>query len=362
MINDKVGTDMIHSYLESLIIECLLQIKGERTVYSVFHLITGKKSSQTIQDGHLFGITQYYRTYPSISREEYDQMIASLQERGFIVIKQSNGEYELQDKVYEAFQQYRPHFPLVRNVNGLLFHGKDREFWKRFSLVFQVLSNSVHGNSKYYTVQRDRDVQTWVKAFLYRHKDWKTLSVSLYAEIDNVLSKLSENHGKIFLLKLSGYHRVGYSNEQIARLLNVDASYVHYVLIDALHYMLSVAEVSSFPVIATISDSKKHSNQLPLTKSTLTTLSYLKRGYSIEEVAQARGLKSNTIEDHIVEMIFHGEKIDISSIITNEQIQQILSIADQMQTRQLKLLKQALPDSFSYFLIRLALAKGEKLQ
>lgn len=361
-MNDKVGTDMIHSYLESLIIQCLMQIKGERTVYSVFHLITGKKSSQTIQDGHLFAITQYYRTYTSISREGYDQMIASLHERGFIAIKQSNGEYELQDQASRALRQYRTHFPLVCNVNGLLFHGKDQEFWKRMSLVFQVLSNSMHGNNKYYTVQRDRDVQTWVKAFLFRQKDWRMLSVSLYAEIKNVLSKLSENHGKVFLLKLSGYHRFGYSNAQIARLLNLDESYVHYLFIDVLHYMLSIAGTGSSPILATIGDLKEDSNQLPLTRSTLTTLSYLKRGYSIEEIAQVRGLKSNTIEDHIVEMIFHGERIDISSIITNEQIEQILSVADQMQTRQLKLLKRALPDSFSYFLIRLALAKGEKLQ
>ena len=350
---------MIHSYLESLIIQCLLQIKGERTVYSVFHLITGKKSSQTIQDGHLFGITQYYRTYTSFSREEYDQIIASLQERDFIVIKQSNGEYELRDKAFEALQQYRNYFPLVSHVNGLQFHGKEQEFWKRLSLVFQVLSNNVHGNNKYYTVQKDRDVQRWVKAFLFRQKDWKTLSISLYAELENVISKLSKKHGKVFLLKLSGYHRVGYSNLQIARLLHLDESYVHYLFIDVLHYMLTITESGSFPVLASISDFKENPNQLPLTRSTLTTLSYLKRGYTIEEIAQARGLKSNTIEDHIVEMVFHGENIDISSIITNEQITQILSIADQMQTRQLRVLKQALPDSISYFLIRLALAKGE---
>ena len=353
---------MIHSYLESLIVQCLLQIKGERTVYSVFHLITGKKSSQTIQDGHLFGITQFYRTYTSISREGYDQIIASLQERGFIVIKQSNGEYELQDKAFKALHEYRIYFPLVSNVNGLLFHGKEQEFWKRFSLVFQVLSNSVHGNSKYYTVQRDRDVQIWVKAYIFRQKDRKTLSRLLYAELENVLSKLSDNHGKVFLLKLSGYHRFGYSNVQIARLLHLDESYVHYLFIDVLHYMIAMAGTGSFPVLASIIDFKENPNQLPLTRSTLMTLSYLKRGYTIEEIAQVRGLKCNTIEDHIVEMVFHGENIDTSSIITNEQIEQILSIADQMQTRQLRVLKQTLPDSVSYFLIRLALAKGEALQ
>ena len=353
---------MIHSYLESLIMECLLQIKGERTVYSVFHLITGKKSSQTIQDGHLFGITQYYRTYTSISRVEYDQVIASLQERGFIIIRKNNGEYELQNKAFEALQQYRSYFPLVSNVNGLLFHGKQQEFWKRFSLVFQVLSNSVYGNNKYYTVQRDRDVQIWVKAFLFRQRDRKMLSRLLYTELEKVLSKLSENHGKVFMLKVSGYHRVGYSNVQIARLLQMDESYVHYLFIDVLHYILTVARTESFPVLASIIDFNEDPNQLPLTRSTLTTLSYLKRGYTIEEIAQLRGLKCNTIEDHIVEMVFHSENIDISSIITNEQIEQILSIAEEMKTRQLKVLKQALPESISYFLIRLALAKGEALR
>lgn len=360
-MNDKVGTYMIQSYLESLIIECLLRIKGERTVYSVFHLITGKKSSQTIQDGHLFGFAQYYRTYTSLTREDYGQIITTLQDKGLLILKQSNGEYELQSGALEALQQYRTMFPLVNHVNGLLFHGKDQQFWKRFSLIFQVLSQNVHGNNKYFTVQREKDIQMWVKSFLYRQKDWKSLSVLLYAEMKNVLSTMPEIHGQVFLLKLSGYHRVGYSNEQIARMLDMEESYVHYLFLDVLHKMLSMAGTNSLPILAAISELKEKPNQLPLTRSTLTTLSYLKRGYTIEEIAQARGLKSNTIEDHIVEMVFHGENIDLASVITNEQIQMILDAAERVQTRQLRVLKQELPDSISYFLIRLALAKGETL-
>ena len=361
-MNDKVGTNMIDSYLESLILECLLRIKGERTVYSVFHLITGKKSSQTIQDGHLFGVTPYYRTYTSLTREDYNRIIASLQEKGLLVVTQDNGEYELRSRSSEVLREYRTVFPLVKHINGLLFHGKDQEFWKRFSLIFQVLSQNVHGNNKYFTVQREKDIQIWVKAFLYRQRDWKALSVLLYAEIQNVLSAFLNLHGEVFLLKLSGYHRVGYSNGQIANMLQVDETYVHYLFLDVLHKMLEQASTGSVPILASISEMQEKTNQLPLTRSTLTTLSYLKRGYTIEEIAHARGLKANTIEDHIVEMVFHGENIDISSIISDEQMRIILDTADQMQTRQLRMLKEALPDSISYFLIRLALAKGEGRQ
>jgi len=363
-MNFKVGNNMIPSYLESIILQCLLRINGERTVYSVYHLISGKKSSQTIQDGHLFGISKYYRTYTVISREEYDRIMLTFEEIGFIEIKQSNGEYELRERAGEMLERYRKQFPAVQHVNGFQFHGVEKDFWKKFSLIFQVLSNNVHGNNKYFSVQRDRAVQQWVKSFLFQHKDWKSLSLLLYAEMNKLLSQLLDEHGKVFLLKLSGYHRVGYSNSQIASLLDLEETYVHYLFVDVLHFLLAhtAARPESFPILNAICNRMEERHQLPLTRSSLTTLSYLKRGYTIEEIAQARELKRNTIEDHLVELVFHGEDIDLSPIISNNQIEYILRIATNMQTRQLKVIKQALPDTVSYFLIRLALAKGGTLE
>ncbi|MEH7462882.1 recombinase RecQ, partial [Bacillus thuringiensis] len=39
--------------LQYTVLYCLKQLKGERTVSSIYHLLKGKRSSQTFQDGNM---------------------------------------------------------------------------------------------------------------------------------------------------------------------------------------------------------------------------------------------------------------------------------------------------------------------
>ncbi|MEK1830635.1 hypothetical protein AAAC51_20805 [Priestia megaterium] len=41
------------NYIQVSILFCIKQLKGERTAYGIYHLLTGKKSAQTIQDGKI---------------------------------------------------------------------------------------------------------------------------------------------------------------------------------------------------------------------------------------------------------------------------------------------------------------------
>ena len=61
------------SYIESIILNCLKQLNGERTIYSIYHLLKGKKTSQTIQDAHLFEITHYFGVYQWFTREDLEE-------------------------------------------------------------------------------------------------------------------------------------------------------------------------------------------------------------------------------------------------------------------------------------------------
>ena len=54
-----------------IILYCLQKLKGERTIYSIFHLLHGKQSSQTIQDAYLFRLTAFFHTYPQLKRQEF---------------------------------------------------------------------------------------------------------------------------------------------------------------------------------------------------------------------------------------------------------------------------------------------------
>ena len=69
---NKFGDDMELTFLQTMILFCLHKINGERTIYSIYHLLKGKKSSQTIQDTHLFHLQPFYQTYTNLSRNDLE--------------------------------------------------------------------------------------------------------------------------------------------------------------------------------------------------------------------------------------------------------------------------------------------------
>src|SRR3954471_17684044 len=70
--------------IETVTLYCLKQLNKERTIYSVYHLLNGKKSSQTIQDAHLFSLKSFFGIYEQLSRESFDEVIESMQGKKWI--------------------------------------------------------------------------------------------------------------------------------------------------------------------------------------------------------------------------------------------------------------------------------------
>jgi len=64
-------------YIESIILFCIKQLNGERTIYSIYHLLKGKKSSQTIQDAHLYELKPFFRIYHLLTRESLEEVITN---------------------------------------------------------------------------------------------------------------------------------------------------------------------------------------------------------------------------------------------------------------------------------------------
>jgi ATP-dependent DNA helicase RecQ len=82
-----------------------------------------------------------------------------------------------------------------------------------------------------------------------------------------------------------------------------------------------------------------------------------KKGHSIEEIAQKRGLNSATIFSHLAYLYEKGAKIDILKFLSNEELQKIINAVNKTGvTDKLKDLYEYLNEEIEYFKIRLALA------
>ena len=343
------------TYLNDVILYCLLQINGERSIYSIFHILKGKKSSQSIQDAHIFQLQPFFLSLPKLKRTYFDYKIKELEsadlvtivEDGKVIVTEAGSNKVKRDFLEKAFPS---------DMNGLIYGDQARLFWMRLSLLVQVLSNAKRQETLYFPVQRNKGIQEWVKNCLRAHPNLDHFTSSLFHELYALL-KTQKVDPSVLVYRLSGFKDFGWTELQVADMLNMDEEECRFRFLNLVHSMLSelAEEPSTYPLLYSISsNSDQHQN---LTISTSKTYDLYKRGHSIEEISQIRKLKINTIEDHIIELALTEKSFDISPFINELEYQNVLRVMNDMKTKRLKPIKENLPQ-LSYFQIRVAIAKA----
>ncbi|WP_453995348.1 helix-turn-helix domain-containing protein [Bacillus nitroreducens] len=347
------------TYRSILILFALQKLKGERTVYGIFHLLNGKKSSQTIGDANLFNLTMLFGILKPLERLHFEKEIQNLLEHGLIhEIELRSNKFITTSKGKILLKSELEQKPIPEKLEGWKYHDKAILFWRRLSLLTQVLSNLIDNKTQYTPIQQDESVFEWVKGFLKRKGQNRfSLSETLYQEVLGILEMVSELEATIFVMRLTSSKRIGYTMDQISSLLNEDETWCQVLFFHTLHTIIGHLETNHtlYPILALITDSQ-HAN-VTLTASTKTTYQMIMQGKTIEEIAKIRNLKRNTIEDHVVEVTHQQPDFSIEPYVPIEHQQLILSKYKETPTRQLRPLKEKLPEGISYFEIRLVLAK-----
>lgn len=344
------------NYLQMIILYCLDKLNGERTIYSIYHLLNGKKSSQTIQDAHLFQLGALFQTCPSLERADLDEKIKHLEKQGLIQEKEEL-HYIVTDEGASALAAQLQKTPIPSTLNGWKLHDKSALFWERLSLLVQVVSQLSHNNSHYIPIQRRRAAHIWLKKALREAKmDKKALAAGLYGELEALLESYRETDPSIIVLRLTGAGHIGLTSEQAAEAMNFDSDYYRFCFLSILHYLIVriMEDRSSFPVLRLLFTGEESS--IPLTQSAQKTYMMLKQGVCLDKIIQARGLKRSTIEDHIVELALNVEGFSIDPYVQAEKQELIRSAAMNAESRQLKHIRR-LAGGAEYFEIRLVMAK-----
>jgi uncharacterized protein YpbB len=348
------------SYNEALFLYCFSKIKDERTIYSLYHLFQGKKSSQTIQDAHLYKLTPFFQAFPLLTRSELEDTVVVLQEKK-LLIKKTPEHFTLSDKgevklkLFLNDQAFPP-----RYLDGWKYHHLTSVFWKRLSLLVQVCSNLVHLKKQFIPVQNKQDTLEWVKSFIKRqHLSREELGRSLYGELADFLRQI-EGDPAVLVQRLTGHAKIGLTAAQAAEELDMEHANYQLEFLNILHFLLQTAadEPGRFPLLdGLVRDIEK---PVPFTLSTEKTYQLISKGYSPEQIAQVRNLKMSTIEDHIVEIALHLNDFDLEPYVPKNKQQRILKAAHNTSAKKLKQIRDQVPDA-NYFEIRLVMAKnGDK--
>jgi uncharacterized protein YpbB len=222
------------------------------------------------------------------------------------------------------------------------------------------LSYSVQETKSFAPIQKDEDIQLWVKNFLVKN-NYKsdTFYQAIRVEISDSLNRLDIEDSSLNLLlyRLSGFNTPGWTWQQLAREQNSSLLDVQLAYIEALHMWLD----------ALYEEPKRYLSQLAegvrieqlLTESSQKTANFFQQGFTLEQIATMRRLKESTIEDHFVEMAMTMPQFPLGQFVASQDVEVIVHAVKQENSKKLKVLREAVPE-LSYFQIRLILAaKGE---
>lgn len=337
--------------LETVILYCLKQLNNERTIYSIYHLLNGKKSSQTIQDAHLFSLKEFFGVYETLTREDFEQITEDLFKKNLI-----DGCGEQRYQLTVSGLEHLENTSMDHYLNGWNFHSFTTLFWERLSFLIQVTSNLVYEEAKYIPIQKNKDVHNWLKSLLTeiqvpRHE----LGSILYSEILDCLNGAEDLDPAILVFRLTGFQQIGLTALQAARKVKMLIHDYQLEFINTLHYLIQrIKDSSSFNILTFLLKGLEKDDELTI--SARKTWNFLMQGNPPGKIADLRNLKLSTIEDHLVEFALHLPNFSIDPYVDKELQTKVIEISRSIGTRQLKRIKDELK-AVTYLQIRLVLAK-----
>ncbi|WP_176560164.1 helix-turn-helix domain-containing protein [Brevibacillus dissolubilis] len=363
-----------HLFLHTIILDGLRPLQGERTTNSLFHILRGRRANQTYQDVHMYKLHHYYRMFPAFSRERWDAIVKNLVEQNFVQIvpfrhNANKWTFSITPLGEKAWEEGRGQFALDQwkpRLNGISYAQPVRLFWMRLHLMAQTISHLLYQELAFSPIVQDKGVQQWVKQQLSMpgHRDqWMN---QLFDELFSIVNKWEPFLQELFILQLSGARQAGLTVNQLAYRLDQPPSligvYMQAALTDMYRQLTESGERDHqhpYPLLASMctDHAPAQSSGGRLSQSANATYRMIQQGLTPEEIVSLRRLKLSTVEDHLVEMALYCPQWDMSGYITEEQLQRVAAVSQELGTGRLRLIKDALGDGYSYLQIRLALAR-----
>ncbi|WP_169911187.1 helix-turn-helix domain-containing protein [Evansella clarkii] len=347
------------SCLEWIILTLINRVNGQRTSGGVYHLLTGKRSAQTIQDARLFDCYKIAGSVKNLSRERFEDSVSLMLKKGFLSESEGN-YYLLTSKGKEVLQTLDKKYKLPAYFNGGKYEwsGLAPVYWERFSLFFQTLASFAVNEKQFIPVSYRLDTQRWVKQRIRElQQPAATASEQLYNELVEFLHQLPEREAELFVSRLTAPGHTGRTFDQLSYMYAGDPLYTKLFFQSVLHLLIKNTgeNPGKYPFLHTFAEIKK--GKQILTASAEETNKLLKKGKTLEEIMGIRGLKRSTIEDHIIEIAIYDKENISNHLINEEEASVILRAAEETGSKRLKQIKDKLGGKYSYFQIRLALAR-----
>lgn len=334
--------------LKNIIQNCLINLNEERTIYSSYHILKGRKSVQTAQDSQIYNLEKYFKIFPDLTEEEFYRTIQLLIQEKVIEVQDKKGWYKLNRAEKKTIKLY---------FNGYAYSEITQTFRNRLLLLIQALLNYQVNNASYVPVIDDLDARKYVRAYFKRRKEFLLIDKdSFYREISQALEHVNPLHSYIYVQRFTGAKLIGKSLHQLADEFNLSKVTIQLILtsLNQKLIFLGVNHPDHYPRLNEVIIDLIHKPKL--TKSAQATYEWLKRSNDLEWIAHQRQLKLSTIYDHIIEIALKDKVFSIRPFVNEELEDEIKETIKDNRTYRLKEIKNILPKEVTYFQIRLVLS------
>lgn len=345
--------------LEQIIMRCFSNIRAERSSAAIYHLITGKRSVQTIQDARLFCIEDFYRIHRKLTKDSFKNTVKQLIQQNLLETIDNalrDDHYVVTTKGEQWITENNDY--KIYYFKGSLYSPYDQIFLSRLYLSIQTFSNTARDHYNFIPIIDEKNCEHWVKQLykIVRGKE-KVYLEKLYNEVEPLLGQFKVQDAELFVERLTAYFHYGKSIDQLATsytmnyddvLLSIHA--IAHKIIDDIN-----RDPKKYPILSYYI--KEEMLEVTLSKSATRTYQLLKANRTIEEIAVRRQLKINTVYDHIVEIALNDQSFLIEPYIKNDQIIEIKAALQKVNGYKLKMIKDYVNENITFFQIRLVIAK-----
>lgn len=345
----------IMNFQQKIILYVFQQFKGERSMQGAYHILTGKRSQQSIQDAKWYQLSLIYGSFFSYSQKQFKKDLYFLVEHQYLY--QNGNAFIVTAKGNDTLERFIEQIP--NGLNGFTFSYATFHFFSRLTLYIQSLTNVLFRKSGFVPIINHYPTKIWVKTHFPKTKDnqWIILT-QLYKDLEKVLKKIPQKRAELIVYQLSSDQIIGMTIRQLAEMYEEDHTFLQIEWVAGLHQIIKEVQINQeeFKILPFFINDLI--DLYPLTYTAKKTWQWLKNGYDIDQIAQIRQLKRSTIEDHLVEITLNVPSFSIQPYVKDSLKHAIENVIKKQQTRKLKIIKQQLDKEVSYFQIRLVLAKG----
>ncbi|WP_444546811.1 DNA helicase RecQ [Irregularibacter muris] len=295
------------------ILSCVYRMKQQYGSTLVAQVLKGSKNKKLLN----FGLNRLstYGIMPNYTEKEIRLMISILVSQGYLALTQSQ-------------------FPVVRltSSSGAVLKNEEKVY-----MAIDTVPESQSGHEEVHkdlfeelrslrkNLSQEKNVPPYI---IFADSSLREMATTLptteeaFYTIKGVGQKKYESYGEIFISTIRNYIEEN-----------------------------QITPIESMPAIKT--SSKKTSK----TPSHRESYELYQEGKTLEEIAQMRGFKKDTILTHLAKCQEEGEEIDWSRIVDQEKEALIIKAVDQVGTEYLKPIKEILPEDISYYDIKAVLCK-----